>query len=98
MTDEIDGKALEAHILEEEAREFMYEGKRWFDVIRNAKRNNYANAGYLTQIVPYSVIADKSFSVQKKYQNPDSWYMPLPESNIETNSLLKQNTFYTSQE
>lgn len=91
---DIDGKALEAHILDEEAREFMYEGKRWFDVVRNAKRNNYANANYLMQIVPYSVIADKSFSVQVKYKDPNSWYMPLPESNIETNSLLVQNPFY----
>jgi hypothetical protein len=94
VTGEIDGKSLEAHILDEEAREMMYEGKRWFDVIRNAKRNNYANANYLTQIVPYSVITDKSFSVQVKYKDPNSWYMPLPESNIETNSKLEQNPFY----
>ena len=97
VTGEIDGKALEAHILEEEAREFMYEGKRWFDVIRNAKRNNYTNANYLTQIVPYSVITDKSFSVQVKYKDPNSWYMPLPESNIKTNSLLEQNPFYDTE-
>ena len=29
------------YILEERAREFAFEGKRWYDLLRHAKRNNY---------------------------------------------------------
>ena len=92
----INGKSLEEFILLEEAREFLYEGKRWYDVVRNAKRKDYTtNIGYLLNTVPYSVIADKSYSMQTKYKkSPYSWYFPCPQADIENNSLLEQNPFY----
>ena len=87
---------MEALIVDEAGRELMFEGKRWFDVLRNAKRNNYANINYLMQIVPYSITADKVYSVKVKYQNKNSHYLPLPQDDIERNNLLKQNPFYES--
>lgn len=90
----IDWKSLEKFILDENAREFMYEGKRWFDVLRNAKRDNYANLIYLMQIVPYSTVADKVYSVQVKYRDYNSHYLPLPQTDIDRNPLLVQNPFY----
>src|SRR5690606_27561381 len=52
--DYVDGRIIEApdpsntenlsqYIFEERSREFAFEGKRWYDILRNAKRNNYAN-------------------------------------------------------
>lgn len=39
------------YIMDERAREFAFEGKRWYDILRNAKRNNYANEKILIDIV-----------------------------------------------
>ena len=92
----IDAKTFEAYLIEEMAREKMFEGKRWFDILRNARRDNYTNLNYLLQIVPYSVLSDKVYSVQVKYKDYNSHYLPLPQYDIETNILLVQNPFYDS--
>ena len=36
-----DKAGIAEYILKERSREFAFEGKRWFDLLRNAKRNNY---------------------------------------------------------
>jgi hypothetical protein len=93
---EFDGKTLENFVLQERAREFAFEGKRWFDVLRQAKRDNYAgtNLNYLTQLAVYSAPADKVFSLQTKYKNHKSHYLPISKSELETNPALVQNEFY----
>jgi hypothetical protein len=86
---------LEEFILQEEAREFAFEGKRWYDVLRNAKRNNYANLKYLVNMCVYSTSADKVYSLQSKYSNNyNSHYLPIYYDDLQSNSLLKQNSFY----
>ncbi|RZK51890.1 MAG: RagB/SusD family nutrient uptake outer membrane protein [Pedobacter sp.] len=42
------------YVFEERAREFAFEGKRWYDILRFAKRNNYANEKILLNIVSAS--------------------------------------------
>src|SRR6185436_18581865 len=42
-------------IMEERAREFAFEGKRWFDLLRNAKRGNYARLSILLDMVASTV-------------------------------------------
>lgn len=90
----IDRDLLELFVMEESARELMFEGKRWFDVLRNAKRNNYSKLNYLMSIVPNSTTPDKVYSLQVKYKNFNSHYLPLPQADIESNPLLVQNPFY----
>lgn len=90
----IDKDLLELFVMEESARELMFEGKRWFDVLRNAQRNNYAKLNYLMSIVPNSTTPDKVYSLQVKYKNFNSHYLPLPQGDIESNPLLVQNPFY----
>ncbi|MDD2560331.1 MAG: RagB/SusD family nutrient uptake outer membrane protein [Bacteroidales bacterium] len=90
----IDQDLLELFVMEESARELMFEGKRWFDVLRNAKRNNYNKLNYLMSIVPNSTTPDKVYSLQVKYKNFNSHYLPLPQRDIESNPLLEQNPFY----
>ncbi len=86
---------VEEFILQEEAREFAFEGKRWYDVLRNAKRNNYANLKYLVNMCVYSTSADKVYSLQSKYSNNfNSHYLPIYYDDLQSNSLLKQNSFY----
>jgi len=85
---------VESFVLLEEAREMAFEGKRWFDVLRNAKRNSYANLKYLLNICVYSAPADKVYSLEAKYKNYNSHYLPIYYSDLESNTLLKQNSFY----
>ena len=88
---------VEEFILEEEAREMAFEGKRWYDVLRNAKRNSYAHLHYLTDMCIYSTTSDKVYSLQAKYNNHNSHYLPIYINDMKSNSLLVQNSFYADE-
>jgi hypothetical protein len=92
----IDGKALEQLILAERARELAFEGKRWYDVLRFAKRNAYEgeNLAYLMQLAVNSAPPEKLQSLQVKYANRWFHYWPIYISAVEINKNLKQNEFY----
>lgn len=94
----VDGKALENAILEERAREFTFEGKRWYDVLRYAKRDGYAgnNINYLINLAINSASPLKQQSLIAKYRDPkhNSHYWPIYVKEIETNKNILQNEFY----
>ncbi|MDD5184224.1 MAG: RagB/SusD family nutrient uptake outer membrane protein [Paludibacter sp.] len=95
---DIDGKNLERAILDERAREFAYEGKRWFDVLRYAKRGDYdgSNIQYLVRLAINSAPPEKQTSLIAKYKDPkhNSHYWPIYYKELEVNKELKQNDFY----
>jgi SusD family. len=95
---DVDGKSLEKAILDERAREFSYEGKRWYDVLRYAKRGDYAgtNLQYLLTLAINSASPQKQQSLVAKYKDPkhNSHYWPIYINELETNKQLKQNEFY----
>lgn len=95
---DIEGKMLEKSILAERAREFAYEGKRWYDVLRNAKRGDYSgsNIQYLVNLAINSASPQKQQSLIAKYKDPkhNSHYWPIYYEELETNKELKQNDFY----
>jgi len=93
---DIDGASLEKSILNERAREFAYEGKRWYDVLRFAKRNDYAGIQYLLDMAINSASPEKQQSLIAKYKDPkrNSHYWPIYEFELEANKALKQNEFY----
>ena len=95
--DPIDGKLLEKSILEERAREFAFEGKRWYDVLRFAKRGDYANINYLTDMATRSASPQRQTSLQEKYKVAShlSHYWPIYNYELEVNKALKQNEFYS---
>jgi hypothetical protein len=99
----IDGKALERLILNERARELAFEGKRWYDVLRFARRDNYgydpvekkdANREYLMQLAINSAPPEKLASLQVKYTNNWFHYWPIHVGTVEINKNLVQNEFY----
>ncbi len=97
QTGSIDGKTLEKAILMERAREFCFEGKRWFDVLRHARRNNYSpeNLKYLEDMSLISTTPEKVGTLQNKWLNSfGSHYFPLNADELKRNSKLVQNEFY----
>jgi hypothetical protein len=89
-----DKNLIQDFILQERSREFCFEGKRWFDVLRNAKRNNYQRLNLLLNMVAISVPSNQQQSAQAKMQDRNAHYMPIYLNELQTNSLLIQNPFY----
>ena len=89
-----DKNAVADFILTERAREFAFEGKRWYDILRNAKRNNYERLSILLNTVAFSVPPDRQQGAINKYRDFNSHYFPIYFYEISTNKLLVQNPFY----
>jgi len=85
---------LSRYILDERAREFAFEGKRWYDVLRYAKKNNYENISYLQDFVGSLVPSNTVRLVKEKLLDHNSHYFPIYTYELETNKLLTQNSFY----
>ena len=90
----INADELEQFLLDERARELMFEGKRWYDVLRFARRNNYAKIDYLMDLALNSAPTGKQQSLQSKYGDHRSHYWPIHDDELKSNQSLVQNTFY----
>lgn len=86
-----DGHAMENLILLERQREFLFEGKRWFDLVRYARLK-----GNNDIIVMHAIKKQKSntAAIKVKLSSIDAMYFPYAESELEVNSKLKQNPAY----
>ncbi len=86
--------AYEDAILEERALEFAFEGKRWFDLVRMGRRNNYARKDKLVEIIISNVPSTQKRILGSKLTNPQGWYMPIYKYELERNLNLVQNSYY----
>jgi hypothetical protein len=93
--DPADTEGLCDYILAERAREFAFEGKRWFDLLRNAKRNNYSRIDILLDIAAKTVSPTLQQSAITKFRDPNSHYLPIYQSELFSDPNLVQNPFYT---
>jgi hypothetical protein len=89
-----DRLGVEDFILQERAREFAFEGKRWFDLLRFAKRNNYERLNLLLDMVSKTVPPDRQQSAIAKFKDKNSHYLPIYYYELQTDKLLVQNPFY----
>jgi hypothetical protein len=90
----LDKKQLQLYILEERAREFAAEGKRWFDVLRYGKRDNFKNKQYIINMVLGNAGIQERQVLQTKVYDTLSYYLPIPEKEVIYNQNLIQNPFY----
>jgi hypothetical protein len=86
--------AFEDRILEERAKEFAFEGKRWFDLLRMGRRNNFARKDKLISIIVQKVPSNKRLVLVSKLSNPLGWYFPVSADELEHNKELNQNPYY----
>ena len=80
---------LENLVLRERQREFLFEGKRWFDLVRMARRENTPSS--LNTIVEHKATGN---SVSVGAAVLDAMYMPISRGELDANSNLKQNPYY----
>jgi len=67
--------ALEDYIIQERAMEMAFEGKRWFDLVRIARRRN--DPAYLANKVAAKFTDNaKADAIRTKLMNPANWYLP----------------------
>jgi tetratricopeptide (TPR) repeat protein len=81
-------------ILNERAREFAFEGKRWFDLLRFAKRNRWENKNLLINILLSKASEEKRPILRGRILDPNGYYLPIPEADILYNDKLNQNPYY----
>jgi starch-binding outer membrane protein, SusD/RagB family len=83
------------YILEERAREFAFEGKRWFDLLRHVRVYQDGRANLLNEMLLLSAPANRLLSLQAKMQDPNYRYMPIPQADVDAAyPVLIQNPFY----
>lgn len=85
---------FEDAIMEERALELAFEGKRWFDLLRMGRRNNYARKDKLVEIIIKNVPSTQKRILSAKLTNPLGWYLPIFKTEIERNKNLVQNPYY----
>lgn len=89
-----DVAGLTDYVLAERSREFAYEGKRWYDLLRNAKRNNYARLDILNKAAIVSAPSAVQQSALNKLKDHGSHYLPIFQYELQTDPNLIQNPFY----
>jgi hypothetical protein len=89
-----DVKSLTDYLLAERAREFAYEGKRWYDLLRNAKRNNYERLDLILDAVVGSVPPALQQTIITKFKDVNNHYLPIFQDELRTDPNLVQNPYY----
>ena len=91
------GQASRNQVLQERRREFCFEGKRWFDLLRRIRQDG--NPDYSLQLMGNRYSSDKDASLKTtKLRHLGAWYMPVYSNQMSINKNLHQNDYYQAQE
>lgn len=89
-------EGLEVLVMTERQREFVAEGKRWFDLVRYAQRK-----GSTTEMVKNFLsrkYSENKNAIMSKLSTLESLFSPIYDSEIKNNPLLKQNSVWKTNE
>lgn len=93
--EDVDEVTMLEHVLAERDIELAAEGKRWYDLLRFGKSENYKYKDqFINLIVENNSSANDSW-IRSVLRNQNAWYLPISDSEIEVNSLLEQNPYYS---
>jgi starch-binding outer membrane protein, SusD/RagB family len=79
-------------ILKERAMELAMEGKRWFDLVRNATNENDPEI-LLSRVVTSRSVANRA-QVRSRLVDTRAWYLPITRTELALNPNLVQNPYY----
>jgi starch-binding outer membrane protein, SusD/RagB family len=83
-------------VLHEREMEFVAEGKRWYDLLRFGKMQNYKyKEAFIDMVVESNQTMNPQW-IRSVLKSNDAHYMPLPQSEIIANPLLVQNPYYAT--
>ena len=83
-------------VLDERRREFMFEGKRWFDLVRRSRLDG--NTAYLVSCVKSLYPPEQANAISIKMADMNIIYFPYNRDEMKVNPLLKQNSAYNNGE
>ncbi|MFC2136998.1 RagB/SusD family nutrient uptake outer membrane protein [Bacteroidota bacterium] len=82
-------------LMNERAREFTFEGKRWFDLLRWAKKDKFSNKKIIMDVVLLRATNAQMRAILKsKITDTLSYYLPIHEDELLYNTQLEQNSYY----
>ena len=90
----IDEATLLNVLLLERQKEFAFEGKRWNDLLRFARRNDFLDQDLIINLVDFKAGADDYEQILSYYSDSDSYFLPINQSELNLNDNLVQNPFY----
>lgn len=92
--DNFDKDVLREALLDEKGREFLFEGKRWFDLLRAAKRNKFQQKDIIINMILAGADIKQQAVLRTKVYDTLSYYLPIAEHELIYNQNLDQNPYY----
>lgn len=88
-------EAMENLLMRERQREFLFEGKRYYDLVRQARRDGHTKR---LQEAIIGKFGEAPKAVIIKMAMMDFMYMPIAKRQLQVNPNLKQNPAYADEE
>lgn len=82
-------------VFDERQREFLFEGKRYFDILRRIRRTGDLNNVVSTYLLRKYESQDQA-TVLTRLNTLNALYLPIHRDELKVNKLLKQNPFYAT--
>lgn len=94
-SDDLDEEDMLEMVLYERKVELLGEGKCWYDWLRFGRRNNnqYKSTFLIDNVISHNNQAGQSW-LTTVLGNDDALFLPIMESELESNDLLVQNPYY----
>ncbi|GAA3649966.1 RagB/SusD family nutrient uptake outer membrane protein [Flavivirga jejuensis] len=90
----LDEQSLLTALLLERQKEFAFESKRWYDLLRFARRNEFENQQLILDLADIKSGADDYDQILSYYSDSESYFLPIDQNEVNLNPQLLQNPYY----
>ena len=90
----IDLASVSNALLLERQKEFAFESKRWYDLLRFARRNDYQDQYLITDLADVKSTVDDYEQILSYYSDTESYFLPIYQNEVDLNPNLVQNPYY----